>query len=208
MTQIYLISPPKIELKSFSTELEKALKTKLVPVFQLRLKNYSDAEVKKISQELKKICHANNCLFLLNDDFNLALEIGADGVHLGAEDGSIKLAREKSKKINPNFVIGASCYDSKHLAMEAAEQGADYVSFGAFFESKTKKSRGHPTTEIIEWCNEILDLPIVTIGGITDQNCSSLVKAGADFLSVISYVWDHPEGVEKALENLDRAMKK
>lgn len=208
MSQIYLISPPKIELKTFSQELEKALKTALVPVFQLRLKNYEAAELKKISQELKKICHQNNCQFLLNDSFDLALEIGADGVHLGAEDGSIKLAREKSKKTNPNFVIGASCYDSKHLAMEAGEQGADYISFGAFFESKTKKSRGKPTLEILEWANEITNLPTVAIGGITDQNCTSLVKAGADFLSVISYVWEHPEGVEKALINLDFAAKR
>ena len=207
MAQIYLISPPKIELKIFSQELEKALKTALVPVFQLRLKDYSNAEVKKISQELKKICHANNCLFLLNDSLEIALDVAADGVHLGVDDGSIKLAREKSQKINPNFIIGASCYDSKHLAMEAGEQGADYISFGAFFESKTKKSRGEPTVEIVEWCNEILNLPIVTIGGITDQNCHSLVKAGADFLSVISYVWENEEGVKKALVKLNHAMK-
>jgi thiamine-phosphate pyrophosphorylase len=207
MAQIYLISPPKIELKTFSQELEKALKTALVPVFQLRLKNYLDVEVKKISQELKKICHENNCLFLLNDSLEIALGVAADGVHLGSEDGSIKIAREKSQKINPNFIIGASCYDSKHLAMEAGEQGADYISFGAFFESKTKKSRGKPTFEIVEWGNEILNLPIVTIGGITDQNCQSLVKSGADFLSVISYVWDNSEGVKKALVKLDRAMK-
>jgi len=205
MSQIYLISPPKIELKDFSAQLEKALKTGLVPVFQLRLKGYERPEIKKISQELLKICNSNNTQFIINDDFELALEIGAHGVHLGAEDGSIKLARQKSHQ---NFVIGASCYDSKHLAMEAGEQGADYISFGAFFESKTKKSRGKPTLEILEWSNEILNLPIVAIGGINDQNCTSLVKAGADFLAVISYVWEHPEGVEVALKNLYAAMKK
>lgn len=204
MSQIYLISPPKIELKDFSAQLEKALKTGLVPVFQLRLKGYEKPEVKKISQELLKICNSNNTQFIVNDDFELALEIGAHGVHLGAEDGSIKLARQKSR---PNFVIGASCYDSKHLAMEAGEQGADYISYGAFFESKTKKSRGKPTLEILEWSNEILNLSIVAIGGINDQNCNSLVKAGADFLAVISYVWEHPAGVEVALKKLDVAMK-
>lgn len=208
MTQIYLISPPKISLKSFSTELEKSLKTNLVPVFQLRLKDCESSDLKKISQELKKVCHANNCQFLLNDSTDLALEVGADGIHLGGEDGSIKTAREKSKKINPNFVIGASCYDSRHLAMEAGEWGADYISFGAFFESKTKKSRGKPTTEILEWSNEILNLPTVAIGGITDQNCSSLVKAGTDFLAVISYVWENSEGVDKALKKLDEVIKK
>ncbi len=208
MTQIYLISPPKIDLKQFSADLEKALKTDLVPVFQMRLKGYEREEVAKISRELLKICQANNTQFIVNDDFDLALEIGAHGVHLGAEDGSVKLARQKSQKINPNFVIGASCYDSRHLAMEAGEQGADYVSFGAFFESKTKKSRGKPTLEILHWANEITNLPIVAIGGIDDQNCSSLVKAGADFLAVISYVWDNEKGVAQALKTMDEVIKK
>ncbi|MBP7710371.1 MAG: thiamine phosphate synthase [Rickettsiales bacterium] len=199
MSQIYLISPPQIDLKSFSSRLENALKTSLVPVFQLRLKNYEAAEIKKISHELKKICHANNCLFLLNDSYEIAADVEADGVHLGVEDGSIALVRKKSPQ---NFVIGASCYDSRHLAMEAAEQGADYLSFGAFFESKTKKSRGNPTPEILTWCAEIMNLPIVAIGGISDENCYSLVKAGADFVSVISYVWNHPEGEVVALQKL------
>ena len=207
MTQIYLISPPKIELKQFSVELEKALKTSLVPVFQLRLKDYEKSEVRKISLELQKICQANDCQFLLNDNLDLALEIAADGVHLGAEDGSIKVAREKSQKINANFVIGASCYDSRHLAMEAGEQGADYVSFGAFFPSTTKNSQGKPTLEILEWANEITNLPIVAIGGINDQNCDSLVKAGADFLAVISYVWGNYKGVAEALKRLDVSIK-
>lgn len=208
MTKIYLISPPKIDLKSFSKNLESALKTSLVPVFQLRLKNYPKQEIKEIAQELKKICHANNCLFLLNDFYEMALEIEADGVHLGSEDGLIKIARQKSLQSNPNknFIIGSSCYDSKHLAMTAGEQGADYISFGAFFPSNTKNSQGKPTTEIIEWANEILNLPITAIGGITDKNCQSLVSAGTDFLAVISYVWDNSLGVEKALKDLDVAM--
>ena len=100
MTKIYLISPPKIDLKSFSKNLESALKTSLVPVFQLRLKDYPKQEIKAIAQELKKICHANNCLFLLNDFYEMALEIEADGVHLGSEDGSIKIARQKSLQNN------------------------------------------------------------------------------------------------------------
>ncbi len=205
MTQIYLISPPQIELKTFSQRLENALKTNLVPTFQLRLKNYPAAEVKKIAQELLKICQDNNCLFLLNDSYQMALDIGAGGVHLGVEDGSIATARKKSPA---NFVIGASCYDSKHLAMEAGEQGADYVSFGAFFESKTKVSRGRPTLEIIEWCNEIMNLPIVAIGGITAENCQPLVRSGADFLSVISCVWDHPQGEVAALQRLGEVIAK
>lgn len=205
MPQIYLISPPKIDLETFSLCLEKALKTGLVPVFQLRLKDYSSEETKKIARHLKEICHKNKCLFLMNDSLQIALDIGADGVHLGAEDGSILEARKKSPQ---NFIIGASCYDSRHLAMEAGEQGADYISFGAFFQSKTKNSRGAPTIEILEWASEMLNLQITAIGGITDQNCHSLVKAGADFLCVISYVWDHPEGEEVAIKNLAKAIEK
>jgi thiamine-phosphate pyrophosphorylase len=199
MAQIYLISPPQIELKDFSSKLEKALKTGLVPAFQLRLKNYSPSEVKKISQEIKKICDNNNCLFLLNDFHEIALEIGASGVHVGIDDKKISQIRQNSPK---NFVIGASCYDSKHLAMEAGEQGADYISFGAFFETQTKISRGKPSVEILNWASEILNLPIVAIGGINDKNCIELIKNGADFLAVISYVWQHPLGVEIAIKNL------
>jgi len=205
MTKIYLISPPKIELKTFSSRLENALKTTLVPAFQLRLKGYEEKEIVNIAKELKKICKENNCLFLLNDSYKLALDAGADGVHLGVDDGAISVARKNSPT---NFVIGASCYDSRDLAFVAGEQGADYLSFGAFFESKTKKSRGNPTTEILEWCSELINLPTVAIGGITDQNCAQLVKSGADFLAVISYVWDHAQGEKVALENLQRAISK
>ena len=208
MSQIYLISPPKIESKTFLPRLEKALKTNLVPVFQLRLKDYPIEEVKAIAIELQKICKANNCLFVINDSYEIAAAIGADGVHLGAEDGSVKIVKEKSLKdfVGKDFIIGASCYDSKHLAMEAGEQGADYVSFGAFFPSKNKVSSGNPTLETVEWCNELIELPIVAIGGITDQNCGPLVEAGADFLAVISHVWDNPEGVERAIWSLDEAI--
>jgi thiamine-phosphate pyrophosphorylase len=203
MTQIYLISPPKIELKDFSIRLNSALKTGLVPVFQLRLKDYKAPEVNKISRELQKVCQDNKCLFLINDYFDIALDIGADGVHLGLEDESVLLARKKSPQ---NFIIGASCYDSRHLAIEACEQGADYISFGAFFQSKTKKSRGNPTTEIITWSKDLTDLPIVAIGGIDDQNCGILSKSGADFVSVISYVWDHLEGEAEALKKLQKSL--
>ena len=199
MTQIYLISPPKIDQKLFANELNVALKTGLIPTFQLRLKEYERSEIKKISIELQKICNDNNCLFILNDDYNLALEIGASGVHIGSSDGSIQQAR----KIAPaDFIIGASCYDSRHLAIQAAEDGADYISYGAFFPSKTKVSQGNPTPEIISWSAEILDLPIVAIGGIDNTNCKILVDAGADFLAVISYVWQNPAGVEIAIKNL------
>lgn len=210
MSKIYLISPPKIELGPFCIELEKALKTGLVSVFQLRLKDYSDQEIIEISLKLKDICHKNNCLFIINDSYEIALATKADGVHLGVEDGSIKDSRRKSQEdfSDRNFIIGASCYDSKHLAMEAGEQGADYISFGAFFPSKTKVTSARPTTELVNWCDEIIDLRIVAIGGITNKNCTPIVKAGADLIAVISYVWDHVDGVEKAVRNLHEVIKK
>lgn len=204
MSKIYLISPPRIDLKQFSQSLKVALNTGLVPVFQLRLKEYENAEIIKIARELKNICHDFNSMFILNDSYKMALEIGADGVHLGDEDGIILEAKKSAPQ---NFIIGASCYDSRHLAAEASEQGADYISFGAFFASQTKNSKGKPTTEILEWGREILDLPIVAIGGITDKNCAPLIKSGADFLAIISYVWQHPQGIQVALQNIDEVIK-
>jgi len=197
-TKLYLISPPKINLQNFPSQLETALVTKQIPVFQLRLKNISDDEIIKTGKKLLAICRKYKTSFILNDRLDLALKIGADGVHLGLSDGAVSKARKNSPK---NFIIGASCYDSKHNAMVAGEQGADYISFGTFFPSKTKNSSGKPTTEILEWCRDYINIPTVAIGGITAENCASLIKAGADFLAVISYIWDHEKGVEFAINS-------
>ncbi len=205
MSQIYLISPPSFDLKTFSPRLESVLKTGLVPVFQLRLKDYPKNEIVKIAREIKKICQQNNCLFILNDSYEIAVEVEVGGVHLGEGDGLISDARKKSPT---NFIIGASCYDSRHLAMEAAEQGADYIAFGAFFPTTTKITRAKAEPEILEWASEILNLPIVAIGGISDKNASGLVKSGADFLAVISYVWNHAENEVVAIKNLHRVIAK
>jgi thiamine-phosphate pyrophosphorylase len=202
MSQIYLISPPKFELKAFSKSLESALKTGLVPSFQLRLKDYEESEILKISKELQKICRDNNCLFLLNDFWKIALDVESDGVHLGEEDSLISEVRKGSPE---NFVIGASCYNSRHLAIEASEAGADYVAFGAFFPTTTKVTKSKAETEILTWGSEMLNLPIVAIGGINSRNSSSLVESGADFLAVISYVWNHPLGEAVAIEELQKS---
>lgn len=201
MTKIYLISPPNFVEKEFFDNLKNALKTGLVSAFQLRVKNYSNKEVENLARQVKKVCLDYNCPFLLNDYLDIALNLNLEGVHLGCEDENIALARKSSHK---NFIIGASCYDSKHLAFEACEQGANYISFGTFFPSITKNSKGKPEKEIISWANEILDLPTVAIGGINDSNCSSLIKEGVDFLAIISYVWNHQKGVEFALKSISR----
>jgi len=204
MTGIYLISPPSFEIKNFAPRLESALKTGLVPVFQLRLKDYPKDEIIKIAREIKKICEQNNCLFIINDSYEIALEVGAGGVHLGEGDGIISEVRKKSPQ---NFVIGASCYNSRHLAMEAGEQGADYIAFGAFFPTSTKIAKAKAEIELLEWGSEILNLPIIAIGGINDKNAGLLAKAGADFVAVISSIWDDKDGEVAALKKLHQAIQ-
>jgi thiamine-phosphate pyrophosphorylase len=203
--KIYLISPEKIQVSDFLPRLKRTLATGLVPAFQLRLKGYEAQEIAAISCEVKKICTDFNCLFLLNDFLEVAMDVGASGVHLGVDDVSIAHARKKSPQ---NFVIGASCYDSRDLAMQAGGQGADYLSFGAFFPTKTKVSRGKPTPEILKWCNELITLPTVAIGGINDKNCAELVQAGVDFLSVISYVWNQVGEEDLAVKKLQEAIQR
>ncbi len=195
--QLYLITPPSFELVSFTNQVKQAFQGGVVACFQLRLKNASDDEILRAAEKIIPICKENHTTFIINDRADLALKSGADGVHLGEKDTDVKKAREM---LGDNGIIGVSCYDSRHLAMEAGEQGADYVSFGTFFPSKTKQSKGNPTTEILEWCSTYTNLPCVAIGGITPENCAPLVKAGADFIAVISAIWDHPKNPKKAVE--------
>lgn len=202
MTQIYLISPPQINLNEFAKELDEVLKTGMVPVFQLRLKDCQKNIIKKNAQELMKICKQNNCLFILNDDLNLALELGADGVHLGIDDCDKFNKISEIKHQHQQFIIGASCYDSKHLAMQAGESGADYISFGAFFASKTKISRGNPDIDLLDWAIEMLNLPVVGIGGINSQNCRELIEHKIDFIALISFIWQHPKGSSQAVKEI------
>ncbi|MFT6332028.1 MAG: thiamine-phosphate pyrophosphorylase [Lentimonas sp.] len=201
MSQIYLISPPEIDLEIFSQKLEEALQTRKIAVFQLRLKNYPDDQIVNIGKKLNVICQKYQTPFILNDRFDLALKIDANGVHLGSDDGNISNIRQEAPE---DFIIGVSCYDSKHLAASAVESGADYVSFGTFFPSKTKNSQGKPNFEILNWCEEVLPVPMVAIGGINAGNCQDLIKNKADFLAVISYVWDNSKGVTKAIEDLSK----
>lgn len=202
-TKLYLISPPKFDLDSFAIQLENALATKQVPVFQLRMKDVPDQDIITAAQKLQKVCHKYQTNFILNDRLDLALKIKADGVHLGSDDGEINVARKKSPK---NFIIGASCYDSKHRIMTASEEGADYVSLGTFFLSNTKNSSGKPTLELLKWCADYINVPVVAIGGINSDNCFDLVKNGADFLAVISDVWQNKNGADVGVNSLIKAI--
>lgn len=222
-TQLYLISPPQIDLETFPDLLEAALTASpgTVGAFQLRLKDSAPPAADRLThahaQEehilyaakiLKRICHQYEVAFILNDSPQLALEANADGVHLGQEDGSVAAAREL---LGPEKVIGVSCHASRHLAMEAGEHGADYVAFGAFYPttSKTPESLakwGTPTPEIIQWWSTYTTLPCVAIGGMTPENCSPLVAAGADFIAALTSVWSHPNGPAEAVKGFARRL--
>jgi thiamine-phosphate pyrophosphorylase len=195
--RLYLISPPAIpDLAAFEKSLEKALNAGDIASFQLRLKGLDDSALKAIAKPLLPLVQAHDVAFILNDRPDLAKAIGADGVHIGQSDGPIKKAREL---IGPEGIVGATCHASRHLAMEAAEQGADYVAFGAFFETETKITEAQPELEILEWWQEVMEIPCVAIGGITVENAEPLARAGADFIAVSGGVWKHKHGPEAAI---------
>ena len=188
--QLYLISPPAIDA-DFAPRLAQALEGGKVAAFQLRLKGLDDHAIAALAPPLQAICAEHEVAFIINDSIGLAKRLGADGVHLGQEDGDPRDAR---KQLGPNVQIGVTCHDSRHLAMEAGEAGADYVAFGAFFPTTTKETQHRAEPSILGWWTTLFELPCVAIGGVTADNAGPLVMAGADFLAVSSAVWDHPEG--------------
>jgi len=209
-TQLYLISPPDVRA-DFPLRLERALHAgkgpdgQFVTAFQFRVKGLDQHEAARLAKPLQDICAAHDVAFIVNDSVPLAKRLKADGVHLGQDDGDPKEAREE---LGRDAQIGVTCHASKHLAMEAGEAGADYVAFGAFFESTTKGKGDveRPTPEIIEFWTKLFEIPVVAIGGITPGNCAPLVAAGTDFLAVSGAVWngDEEEAVlafKRAIEN-------
>lgn len=189
--QLYVVSPPAIELPRFVDSLKAALDGGPVAAFQLRLKDVPDADILRACEALLPVCRAADVAFILNDRADLAKAADADGVHLGQSDGSIADARTLLGK---DAQIGRTCHDSRHLAMEAGEQGADYVAFGAFYDTTTKPSHYRPAPEILGWWTTISQLPCVAIGGIFPDNAAPLVEAGADFIAGVRAVWDHVDG--------------
>ena len=189
--QLYLISPLDVS-GNFPTRLERALDAGdgLVTAFQIRVKDIDQHEVARLAEPLQAICAEREVAFIVNDSVSLAKRLKADGVHLGQKDGNPRDAREE---LGREAQIGVTCHDSKHLAMEAGEAGADYVAFGAFFPSSTKQTEYHPDPEVLEWWSALFEIPCVAIGGITPDNCGALVKAGADFLAVSGAVWNGDE---------------
>ncbi|MGE5538101.1 MAG: thiamine phosphate synthase [Gemmatimonas sp.] len=201
--RLYLITPPKLDPARFADTLKAALDGGDVASLQLRLKDVDEVAVRSAIDALKAVAQSRGVAFILNDNPALAAETGCDGVHVGKEDPSVADAR---RIVGPDAIVGASAYDSPHRAMEAGEEGADYVAFGAFFPTTTKVAEGHPEPEILEWWSELFVVPCVAIGGIKVENCGALVKAGADFLAVSSGVWDHPDGPAAAVRAFNRAI--
>lgn len=194
--RLYLISPPKLSAANFLAPLQEALEGGDVASFQLRLKNVGDDEIRRVVDALRPVVQASGTAFILNDRPDLAAELGCDGVHVGQEDASYAEAR----KLLPTGIVGVTCHDSRHLAMDAAEAGADYVAFGAFFPTQTKEPKTSADIELLRWWGEMMVVPCVAIGGITVENASVLVEAGADFLAVSAGVWEHPDGPESAVK--------
>ena len=188
--QLYLISPLDVG-GDFPERLGQALSGGPVAAFQFRVKGVDPHQAARLAEPLQRICAAHDVAFIVNDDMALAKRLGADGVHLGQADGDPKEARTL---LGPSAQIGVTCHDSRHLAMEAGEAGADYVAFGAFFSTRTKEAIHHPDPSILGWWSALFESPCVAIGGITPQNGRLLVEAGADFLAACSSVWSHEQG--------------
>ncbi len=203
--QIYLITPPQISnIDEFCKTLDQTLAAAPVACLQIRLKEVNgdkpdSSAVIQACKAIKPICHEHGTLVIINDDPDLAKECDADGVHLGQNDMDYFSSREL---LGGDVIIGITCHNSKGLGFEAANAGADYVAFGAFFDTPTKAAKHRAETEILEWWQEAVEIPSVAIGGITVDNAAQIIKAGADFIAVSSGVWSHPDGPVSAVSQL------
>ena len=198
--QLYLITPPVIDdLEAFAAQLESALDAGPVAALQIRIKPASDEQIAAAVRRLAPVAQSRGVAVILNDRPDLASALGCDGVHVGQGDASVASARRIMGK---TAMIGATCHDSRHLGMEAAEQGADYVAFGAFYSTSTKDTTYRPEPDILTIWQETMEIPSVAIGGITIDNAARLVAAGADFVAVSAGVWSHPQGPAEAVRRL------
>ena len=187
--QLYLISPLDVT-GGFVDRLARALDAGPVAAFQFRVKDVDQHEAARLAEPLQRICADREVAFIVNDSISLAKRLGADGVHMGQEDGDPREARDA---LGPSVQIGVTCHDSRHLAMEAGDAGADYVAFGSFHPTTTKVVKHRPEPVILSWWSALFELPCVAIGGITPDNAAPLIAAGADFLAVSGAVWSGDE---------------
>ena len=185
---IYLISPPKIRGDKFYEDLDQILKTKKIRYFQLRLKKISNQTLLKISKKTKQIVKKNNVKFLINDNPVVAKVVDADGCHIGQKDMNFASSR---KILGKKKIIGMTCHNSKNLALKAQRHGANYVAFGSFFKSQTKKTAFKANLAILRWAKKKISMPSVAIGGINSSNYKKILSNGANFIACSSYIWNN-----------------
>ena len=202
--RLYLITPQVIDPETFSQPLTDALDAGDVAAVQLRLKNTDDNTILKTAKTILPLCKSRDVPLIINDRPDLVETSGCDGAHIGQQDTSYAVAR---KILGYESIVGVTCHNSRHLAIEAAEKGADYVAFGAFFATKTKSTEFVANINILKWWNDLMIVPCVAIGGITPENCHPLVRSGADFLAVVSAIWDHPNGPGFAVQSFNKAIE-
>ncbi len=202
--RLYLITPPAIaELAGFARELEAALDAGDVAALQIRLKPAEDAAILAAVEALAPVARARGVAVILNDRPDLAARSGCDGVHIGQSDASLAEAR---RVMGPDAMIGVTCHDSRELAMDAAEAGADYLAFGAFFPTEPKQTTHRPDLETLSIWQETVEIPCVAIGGVTPDNAGALAAAGADFVAVCAAVWNHPDGPAAAVRQFNQVL--
>jgi thiamine-phosphate pyrophosphorylase len=206
LCRLYLITPPRLDdLAAFGHVLAGALDAGDVAALQIRLKDQPDEVITAAVDVLAPIAQARGVAVILNDDPELAARLGCDGVHIGQDDMPLAQAR---KVMGRDAMIGVTCHDSLHLAMEAAEGGADYVAFGAFFPTTTKDAatRAEPAL-LTGWQADML-IPCVAIGGITVETAADIAAAGADFIAVSAGVWSYGEGPAAAVKAFNAEIEK
>ncbi|MDC1092587.1 thiamine phosphate synthase [Pelagibacteraceae bacterium] len=185
---VYLISPDKI-YKKFYIDLDAALSYGNVKFFQLRLKNVSTNNLFKIAKKIRKITFEHRVRFIMNDNSIIAKKTKADGCHMGQLDGSIKIAKRRLK----GKIIGVTCHNSKILAVKAIKDKVSYLAFGSFFKSKLKPNAKKANLSILRWSKKNIKKPIVAIGGINNLNYKRLIKSGAKYIAISSFIWDNPK---------------
>jgi thiamine-phosphate pyrophosphorylase len=200
--RLYLVTPPALDLAVFPDTLARALDAGDVAALQIRLKDLDDDDLRRAIDALRPVAQARGIAVILNDRPDLALSQGCDGAHVGQEDTPAPVARA----VLGALTLGVTCHDSRHLAMEAGEAGADYVAFGAFFPTGTKQAATRADPDTLRWWSEMMELPCVAIGGITAANCGPLVRAGADMLAVVGAVWSHPDGAAAGVRAMNAAI--
>ena len=200
--RLYLVTPPAFDPAAFRDPFAAALDAGDVAAVQLRLKDADDVAWHRAIDALRPVAQSRGVAFLLNDRADL-VPGGCDGVHVGQEDMP---AREARRLIGKEGMLGVTCHESRDLAMQAGDDGADYVAFGAFFPSGTKQVSRLADPEILAWWSDLMELPCCAIGGITAANCAPLVQAGADFLAVVGAVWSHPDGPAAGVRAMNEAI--